>query len=90
MGLILGGRPDHGTTGHLQSSVCRLQDPEATGTHNTCFQQVQDDISKTQSVSKEWDFVSKDPEISLGTSLTIDVQTEVVSDEDISDIYGRS
>jgi len=34
MGLkLLGGRPARGTTGHLQSSVCRLQDPAATGAH---------------------------------------------------------
>ena len=33
--------------------------------HNTCFQQVQDDMIKTHSVSKEWDrvFISKDTEI---------------------------
>jgi len=45
MGLKLpGGRPTRGTTGHLQSSVCRLQAPAATGAHNACFQRVQDDM----------------------------------------------
>ncbi len=27
--------------------------------HNTCFRQVQNDMSKTHSVNKEWQFVSK-------------------------------
>jgi hypothetical protein len=41
MGLgLLGGKPDRGTTGHLQSSVCRLQAPAVTGAHNQCFQEV--------------------------------------------------
>jgi hypothetical protein len=67
MGLKLsGGEPARGTTGHLQSSVCRLQAPEATGAHNACFQQVQEDISKARSVNKDWEFVSKGTEISLG------------------------
>ena len=89
MGLkLLGGRPDRGTTGHLQSSVCRLQAPEATGAHNACFQRVQDDMSKVRSVSRNWEFVSKGTEISLGkfvseffTPLTLDVRG-VVSTED--------
>ena len=52
MGLkLLGGRPARGTTGQLQSSVCRLQAPSVTGDHNVCFQQVQDDISKERSVN---------------------------------------
>jgi hypothetical protein len=45
-------------------------------------------------VSKEWDFVSKGTEISLGkfvlehfTPLTLDVQTGVVSDEEIAEIW---
>ena len=47
MGLkLLVGTPSHGTTGHLQSSVRRPQDPSTTGVHNVCFQQVQDDMSK--------------------------------------------
>ena len=67
MGLkLLRGSPARGTTGHLQSSVCRLQAPAATGAHNFCFQQVQDDMSKALSVSKEKEFVSKGTEISLG------------------------
>ena len=39
MGLkLLGGRPSHDTTGHLQSSsVYRLQAPSDTGVHNVCF-----------------------------------------------------
>ena len=54
MGLkLLGGKPARGTTGHLQNSVCRLQAPAATGAHNACFQLVQDDMSKTRSVSTE-------------------------------------
>jgi hypothetical protein len=32
----------------------------------TCFQLVQDDMSKTHSVNKDWEFVSKGTEISLG------------------------
>ena len=36
MGLnLLGGRPVLGTTGHLQSSVCRLESPTTTGAHRT-------------------------------------------------------
>jgi hypothetical protein len=36
MGLkLLGGRPTRGTTGHLQSSVCRLESPATTGDHRT-------------------------------------------------------
>ena len=49
---------------------------------------------KTHSVRTEWDFVSKDTEISLGkfvlehfTPLTLDVQTGVTSDEDTTEIW---
>ena len=63
---LLGGRPVRGTTGHLQSSVCRLQAPVATGAHNVCFQQVQDD----KFVAEHY------------TPLTLDIQTGVVSAED--------
>jgi hypothetical protein len=95
MGLkLLGGRPTHDTTGHLQSSVCRLQTPTDTGAHNSCFQQVQDDIIKTHSVDKDWGFVSKGTEISMGrfvsehfTSITIDIKTGVISDEDTTEIW---
>ena len=91
---LLGGRPSRGTTGHLQSSVYRLQAPAVTGAHNVCFQQVQDDMSKERSVNKDWEFVSKGTEISLGkfvtehfTSLTLDIKTGVVSDEDTDEIW---
>ena len=98
MGLkLLGVRPARGTTGHLQSSVCRLQAPAATGAHNTCFQQVQDDMSKARSVSKDWEFVSKGTEISLGrfvleffTPFTLDSDTGVISDEDTAEIWGAA
>ena len=67
MGLgLLGGKPSQDTTGHLQSSGCRLQAPEATGAHNNCFQQVQEDIHKARSVCTEWDFVSRGTELSVG------------------------
>jgi hypothetical protein len=89
---LLGGRPSHGTTGHLKSSVCRLKAPEATGAHNACFHQVQDDMSKARSVNKDWEFVSKGTEISLGkfpeffTPLTLNLLTGVVSTEGIDEI----
>jgi hypothetical protein len=35
-----------------------------TGAHNACFQQVQDDMSKTHSVNRDWEFVSKGTKIS--------------------------
>ena len=67
MGLkFLGGNPARDTTGHLQNSVYRLQTPSATGDHNPCFQHVQDDMSKSRWVNKEWEFVSRGTEISLG------------------------
>jgi hypothetical protein len=51
-------------------------------------------MSKTHSVNKEWEFVSKGTEISLGkfvsehlTSLTLDIKTSVVSDEDTVEIW---
>ena len=96
MGLkLLGDRPAHDTTGHLQSSVCRLQAPSVTGDHNTYFQLVQDDMSKARSTSKDWEFVSKGTEISLGrfvseffTPLTLDSNTGVISDEDTAEIWG--
>ena len=51
-------------------------------------------MSKTRSVDKDWEFVSKGTEISLGrfvsehfTSLILDIKTGVVSDEDTSDIW---
>jgi hypothetical protein len=64
-----------------------------TGDHNVYFQQVQEDISKARSVNKDWEFVSKGTEISLGkfvteyfTPLTLDLQTGVVSTEDTGEI----
>ena len=51
-------------------------------------------MSKARSVSKEWDFVSKGNEISLEkfvlehfTTVTLDFQTRVVSDEDTDEIW---
>ena len=82
MGLdLLVGKSARGTVGHLQSSVCRLQAPAATGAHNAGFQQVQDDMSRSRSVNRDWEFVSKGTEISLGrfvseffTQLTLDIR----------------
>jgi hypothetical protein len=93
---LLGGKPARDTTGHLQISVCRLQVPVATGAHYhvTCFQWVQDDMGKARSICRDWEFVSKGTEISLGkfvseffTSLTLDLQTVVVSTEDTDEIW---
>jgi hypothetical protein len=65
MGLkLLGGRPVRDTTGYLQNSVCRLQVPVVTGAYSVYFQQVQDDMSKTHSVNRDWEFVSKGTKIS--------------------------
>ena len=51
-------------------------------------------MSKARSVDKDWEFVSKGTEISLGnfvsehfTSLTFDIKTGVVSDEDTTEIW---
>ncbi len=59
------------------------------------FQLVQDDMSKARSVIKDWEFVSKGTEISLGrfvseyfTPLTLDTNTGVISDEDTTEIWG--
>ena len=59
-----------------------------------CALSFQDDMSKARSVSKDWAFVSKGTEISLGTfvlehftPLTLDVQTGVVSDQDTVEIW---
>ncbi len=63
-----------------------------TGTHNSCFQQVQDGINKARSGNKDWEFVSIGTEISLGkfvmeyfTPLTFNLQ-RVVSTEDTDEI----
>ena len=96
MGLgLLSGKPARGTTGHLQSSVCRLQAPAATGAHNQCFQQVQEDMYKARSVCKDWDFVSKGTELSVGrflieyfTTLTLGEQHQgALSDEDVTEVW---
>ena len=75
-------------------ALCRLQAPVVTGTHNVCFHQVQDDMSKSRSVNKDWVFVLKGTEISLGkfvtehfTPLTLDIKTGMVSDEDTTEIW---
>ncbi len=51
-------------------------------------------MSKARSVSKDWEFVSKGTEISLGrfvsayfTPLTLDTNTGVISDEDTTEIW---
>ena len=51
-------------------------------------------MNKARSVDKDWEFVSKETEISLGsfvsehfTPLTFDVKTGVVSDEDTTEIW---
>jgi ribonuclease HI len=96
MGLgLLGGKPARGSTGHLQSSVCRLQAPATTGTHNQCFQQLQEDMSKARSTCKDWDFVSKGTKISVGrflieyfTPLTLGEKHQgALSDEDVTKVW---
>ena len=51
-------------------------------------------MNKARSVDKDWEFVSKETEISLGsfvsehfTTLTLDIKTGVVSDEDTTEIW---
>ncbi len=58
------------------------------------WQRVKDDMSKARSVNKDWEFVSKGTEISLGkfvseyfTPLTLGSQTGVVSTEDTDEIW---
>jgi hypothetical protein len=55
---------------------------------------VQDDMSKARSVCRDWKFVSKGTEISLGkfvstyfTPLTLDSRSDVVSTEDTEEIW---
>jgi hypothetical protein len=75
--------------------VCRLQDPTVTGAYNQCFQQVQEDMSKTHSVCKDWDFVSWGTEISICkflieyfTPLTLGEQHQGdLSDEDVTEVW---
>ena len=54
-------------------------------------------MSKARSVSKDWEFVSKGTEISLGrfvleffTPFTLDSDTGVISDEDTAEIWGAA
>jgi hypothetical protein len=85
----------HRSYPHLQSSVCRLQASAATGSHNQCFQQVQEDMWRTRSVCKEWDFVSEGTELSVGrfsieyfTPLTLGGQHQgVFSNEDVTEVW---
>ena len=51
-------------------------------------------MSKARSVDKDWEFVSKGTEISMGrflsenfTPLTLDIKTGVISDEDTEEIW---
>ena len=94
MGLgLLGGNPTRDTT-----SVCadsNLHRPPAHTTPNTWFQEVQQDMWKPRSVWKEWDFVSKVTELSVGrflieyfTPLTLgEQQRGVASDEDATEVW---
>ena len=75
--------------------MCRLQAPAATGSHNQCFQQVQEDLCRVRSVCKEWDFVSEGTELSVGrssieysTPLTLGGQHQgVFSNEDVTEVW---
>ncbi len=75
-------------------AACVASKPLVTAAHNTCFQRVQDDMSKAKSVCRDWEFVSKGTEISMGkfvseyfTPLTLGLQTGVVSTEDTDEIW---
>ena len=81
-----------------KSSVCRLQAPAATEAHNHCFQQVQEDMCKACSVCKEWNFVSRGTELSVGrflieyfTPLTLGDQHQGArSDEDVIEVWATA
>ena len=88
---------EHWASGHHWASaeLC-VTPPSSSGNraHNAFFQLVQDDMNKARSVNKNWEFVSKGTEISLGkfvseyfTPLTIDSRSGVVSTEDIDEIW---
>jgi hypothetical protein len=73
---------------HWASAELCVTPPSSSGNraHNACFQLVQDDMSKARSVNKNWEFVSKGTEISMGkfvpeyfTPRTRHLQTRVVS-----------
>jgi hypothetical protein len=40
--------------------------PVVTSDHDTCFQQVHNEVHEVRSTNKDWDFVSKDTELSVG------------------------
>ena len=51
-------------------------------------------MSKTHSIDKDWEFVTKGTEISMGrfvsehfSPLTLDIKTGVISDEDTTEIW---
>jgi hypothetical protein len=44
--VVHSDRPNYAYLNPVLLSACRLQAPAATGAHNVCFQQVQDDMSK--------------------------------------------
>jgi hypothetical protein len=74
--------------------ICRAVCVASKPQRHTCFQRVQDDMSKAKSVGRDWEFVSKGTEISLGkfvseyfTPLTLGLQTGVVSTEDTDEIW---
>ena len=83
----------------IPRNTCRASSadsPAVTGVHNTCFQQVQEDIHKSRSVCKKWYFVSRDTELSVGkfltkyfTPLTTSEEQHIgiVSDEDAVDVW---
>jgi hypothetical protein len=91
------GRKTH-PRNHWASAEQCVQPPGSSGNrggaHNPCFQQVQDEMSKARSVKKDWEFVSKGTEISLGklvpqyfTPPTLNLQTGVISTEDTDEIW---
>ncbi len=73
---LLVGRPARGTTGHLQSSVCR----QGTGQSRSVSKEW-DFVSKGTEISFG-KFVSEH-----FTLLTLDIQTGVVSNEDTAEIW---
>jgi hypothetical protein len=55
----------------VSTPTLRVQTPAARGAHNTCIQQVQKDMHKARSTSKEWKFVSRG--VSRGTERHEDI-----------------
>jgi hypothetical protein len=76
-------------------SLCKRCREMGLGPHNQCFQQVQEYMNKARSTCKDWDFVSKGTEISVGrflieyfTPLTPGEQHQgVLSDEDVAEVW---